>query len=88
MIKNWLGKKGLQLLEMLTPAGKENCETSEGIFKTLNDKSKPHYIITIKSLLFHKLYRQTNENAEEWMGRPRVAATECNYKEIDRQLNE
>ena len=29
-----------------------------------------------------------NENAEEWMGRLRLAAVECNYKEIDKQLKE
>ena len=28
------------------------------------------------------------ENAEAWMGRLRVAASECNYKECDRQLKE
>ena len=27
-----------------------------------------------------------NENAEEWMGRLRLAAVECKYREIDRQL--
>ena len=32
--------------------------------------------------------RQTNQHVEEWMGRIRVAAIECNYKEIDRQLKE
>ena len=29
LIKNWLGRKGLQLLEMLTQAEKEKCETSK-----------------------------------------------------------
>ena len=29
---------------------------------------------------------QYNENAEDQMGRPRIAAIECNYKEIDRQM--
>ena len=29
-----------------------------------------------------------NKNAEEWMGRFQLAAVECNYKEIDRQLKE
>ena len=41
LIKNWLGRKGLQLLEMLTQAEKGKCETSIGLFKTLNDKLKP-----------------------------------------------
>ena len=29
-----------------------------------------------------------NVNAENWMGRLRLTAAECNYKEIDRQLKE
>ena len=37
-------------------------------------------------LHYHKLIRQANENTEEWMGRIRVAAKECNYKEVDRQF--
>ena len=31
---------------------------------------------------------QANENVVEWMGRIRVVALECNYKETDRQLKE
>ena len=42
----------------------------------------------IKSLQLCKLSKQSEENAEEWMGRLRLAATECNYKEIDRTLKE
>ena len=40
MVKKWLGRRGFQLLEMLTQAEKEKCETSEGLFKALNDKFK------------------------------------------------
>ena len=45
-----------------------------------------HVLITITSLQFSALGRQTNENAEEWMGRHRLADVECNYK--DRHLKE
>ena len=55
LFKNWLGSDGLHLLEMLTQAEKEKCEPSKGLFKTLNDKFKPQYNETIKSLQFHKL---------------------------------
>ena len=51
-------------------------------------KVKPQYKETIKSLQFCKLVRQMNENPEEWMGRLWLAAVECTYKEIDRQLKE
>ena len=72
LIKNWLGRKGLQLLEMLTQAEKEKYEMSEGLFKTLNDKFKTQDNETVKSLQFHKLSRH------------RIATTECNYMESDR----
>ena len=42
----------------------------------------------IKSLPFRKLYWYDEENVEEWMGRLYVAAVECNYQEVDRQLKE
>ena len=64
------------------------CETSEGLFQTLSNESKPGYNETIKSLLFCKLARKLDKNAKEWRGILRMSATECNYKEIDRQLKE
>ena len=42
----------------------------------------------IWSMQFHKLSRQNRENIGEGMGRLKLAATECNYTEIDRQLKE
>ena len=64
----------------------DRSNTMEALLKTLNNILKSPYNEAIKSLHFHKLHRQMNENAEEWMGRLRLAAIECNYKEIDRQL--
>ena len=52
IIKNWPGRKGLQLLESLTQAGKEVCNTEEGLFEMLNSKFKPQYNETIKPLQF------------------------------------
>ena len=66
----------------------EGCNTTEGLFTTFNNTFKPHFNETIKSLQLHKLSRQAKENAEEWMGRHRLAAVECNYREVDRQLKE
>ena len=88
MVKNWLGRKGLHYLESLTEAEKHACDTLQGLFHTLATKFKPQFNETIKSLQFRKLYRFEGESAEEWMGRLRIAAAECNYKEIDRQLKE
>ena len=83
IIKIWLGRQGLQLLESLTQAEQEVSNTEEGLFEMLNSKFKPQYNDTIKSLQLCKLMRQANENTEEWMGRIRVVATELDYKELD-----
>ena len=52
VIKNWQGRKGLQLLETLTQAEKENCETSEGLFKKqahiVNNHVKERITKTVK----------------------------------------
>ena len=88
LVKNWLGRKGLQYLEMLTTDEKETCNMLEGLLETLCNKFKPQYNEMIKSVQFRKLYRYENENAEAWMRRLHVGAVECNYQEIDRQLKE
>ena len=88
MVKNWLGRKGLHYLESLTETEKHACNTLQGLFDTLATKFKPQFNETIKSLQFRKLYRIEGESAEEWMGRLWIAAVECNYKEVDRQLKE
>ena len=88
MIKNWLGRKGLQFLETLTNVEKVTCDTLEGLFNMLTSKFSPQINEIIKLLQFRKLCRNDGENVEEWMGRLRVAAIECNYQEVDRQLKE
>ena len=57
LVKNWLGRKGLQYLETLITAEKETCNTLEGLFDTLTNKLKPQYNQTIKLLQFRKLCR-------------------------------
>ena len=84
--KNWLGRNGLQYSATLITDEKEICNTLEGLFETLFNKFKPQYNETINLLQFSKLYQYDCENVEEWMGRLCVAAVECNYQEVDRQL--
>ena len=88
MVKNWLGRKGLHCIQLLTENEKEGCSTLEGLVNTLAAKFKPQYNETVKSLQFRKLYRLENESADEWMGGLCKAAAECNYRELDRQLKE
>ena len=61
---------------------------SKGLLKLTQNKFRPQFNGMIKSLQFHKLSRQSGENADEWIGRLRLEAIECNYKEIDGQLKE
>ena len=77
---------GLQFLQTLTNTEKVTCDTLEGLFNTLTSKFKPQFNETVKLLQFRKLSRNDGGKIEEWMGRLRVAAIECNYQEVDRQL--
>ena len=86
--KNWLGRKELHYVETLMPAEREACTMLDGLHDTLATKLKLQYNETIKSLQFRKLVWLESKNVEEWMGRLHVAAVECNYREIDRQLKE
>ena len=52
IIKNWLGRNGLQFLETLIQTEEEKCNRTEGLFTTLNNKVKPQYNETKKSLQF------------------------------------
>ena len=67
---------------------KDTCSILEGLFKILTQKLRLQCNQTIKSLQFHKLSRENEENAEEWMGRLWLLVIECNYKELDIQLKE
>ena len=67
VIKNWLGREGLQLLAALTDKIQEACNNEKGLFDTLNRKFRPQYNETIKSLQLCKLIRQSNESVEEWI---------------------
>ena len=53
----------------------------------LSDKFKPQHNDTIVSLKYWKLYREQNENAEEWTGHLRIKGNGCWHKENDRRLN-
>ena len=88
MVKNWLGRKGLHYIESLTEGEKEKCGTLEGLFDIFATKFRPQYNQTIKSLQFRQLHRIEGEAVDEWTGRLHMAAAECDYKEIDRQLKE
>ena len=88
MVKKRLERKGLQFLETLTSEETITCDALDGLFKILNSKFRPQSSETIKSLQFRKLSRNDGANAEEWMGRLKLMAAECNYQEIDRQLKE
>ena len=88
VVKNWLGRKGLHYIESITEAEKQACNTLQRLFDMLATKFWLHFNETIKLLQFRKLCRSENENVKEWMGWLQMAAAECGYKEVDRQLKE
>ena len=88
MVKNWLGRRGLQYIESLMTSEKEACNTLKGLFDMLAAKFKPQYNETVKFLQFRKLYRLENESTDKCMGTLCMVAAECNYRELDRQLKE
>ena len=61
---------------------------SLGLFDTLSAKFQPQFNEMMKLLQFRKLCRVEDESAEEWEGHLCMAAAECGYKKIDRQLKE
>ena len=58
------------------------------LFEVLNEKIKPQHNETILSFQYCKLIGQQCQVAEEWMGRLRIKANECVYKEKDKILRE
>ena len=57
MVKDWLGRKGLQFIESLMSEEKDMCSTLEGLFKILTNKFRSYFNKTRKSLQFCKLSR-------------------------------
>ena len=77
--------KAYNSLETLNQAEQEVCNP-EGLFETVSNKFKPQYNKTIKSLHFCKLVSNIMKmRKSRWAD---LAAIECDYKEIDRQLKE
>ena len=52
------------------------------------NKFRPQLNETILTLQYCYLSRHSKENAKQWMGRLRMMAGECKYKELDRYLKE
>ena len=43
IIKNWLGREGLQFIHTLTNAEKETCKSTTGLFNVLKEKFRPQH---------------------------------------------
>ena len=82
IIKNWLGREGLQFIQTVAYSGKQTCKSATGLLIVLKEKFK-HNEMTL-SLQYSKLYRKKNESIQEWMGTLHRKAAECNNKEYDR----
>ena len=68
-INNWLGRKGLQLIQTFTKSEKEACKTAEGMFTMLCKKIALQHHETILSLQYCKLKRKVrNLFRNGWTG--------------------
>ena len=54
-IKIWLGREGLNFIQMLTAKEQEKCKTNTGLFQMLNEKFKPQHNETILLFQYYKL---------------------------------
>ena len=54
----------------------------------LHRKFKPQHNRFVILLQYHKLHRKDNKCVQEWMGRLRTRAAECQYKEYNRLVTE
>ena len=55
VIKNWLGREGLQLIATLRKEEQNVCNDDKSLFEALRKKFKPQFNELIKSLQFCKL---------------------------------
>ena len=65
IIKKWLGREGLQLLQIFVNTKKEVCKTVKGLFSILVGKFQPHHNEIILSLQYCKLKRKRHESTKE-----------------------
>ena len=88
MIKNWLGREGLQLIATLTKEEQDTCNDEKSLFETLN-KIQATINEKMKSFQFCKLVCHSNESVEEWMVLGiRTPVAKCKYKEVHIQLKQ
>ena len=62
IIKNWLGREGLQFMQTLNIAVKEACKSAMWLFKVLKENIRPQHNEIILSLQYCKLQRKENES--------------------------
>ena len=65
IIKKWLERQDLQLLETAMQSQQGACNEEEGLLVILNNTFRPKINETIKSQQFCQLVRQHNESEDE-----------------------
>ena len=73
-------------MHTLTKTRQESHQTVKGLLEVLAENFRLKDNETKLSLIYCKLDKQGDDTANEWMGRLRIKATECKYKEMDRKL--
>ena len=69
-------------------AAQEVYKSVDALFGTLTDKHRPKPNKTILLLQYCKLSRNNDDRIEDWIGRLKVVAADCKYKETDGHLKE
>ena len=68
IVKNSLGREGLQFIQTLTNAKHKPCKIVEGPFEVLWGNSSQN-TNTVLSFEYCLIYRQVDQTRQEWMGR-------------------
>ena len=74
----------MQFMKTLTAAEQELCKNAKGLFDILSEKFNPQRKETILYLQYCKVKRNSDESEEELIGRLRLKAIECKYKDIQK----
>ena len=87
IIQNWLCREVLHFIHSQKSQAKGMPKIRRPIWD-IQWKVQPHHNKTILSFQYCKSSRLTDETSDEGMGRLRIKAAKCKYKETDRHLKE
>ena len=89
VVKNWLGRDGIKLVDGLAEADKDRCKTYKGLCEVLAEQFHPFHCETTSTLQFQHMKHEAGEEVETFMARLRQKTVECNFVDrLNRRLKE